>query len=357
MPAETRGGSVYETRSGYGIRWPEKGRRVHRSGFATKTEARRWFNENVAPRLGTGAPSPEITFDAFCDVFLARHGPTVMPSTRRRLAGQLRPLRDAFGTWTLRELEHAAADVAGWRATLPEGPRYELTVALRQVLGAAVRWRYLATNPAVDAGRNTKPGKPELHPFSPAEVDRIAAELGPAFGPLVVFAAETGLRTNEWTALERRDVDKAGAAVTVQRRYSDGVLTPYPKTERSRRRVPLTARALDALEALPPRMDTPLMFPASRGGPISLSNWRTDDWYPALDGAGLARRGPYHLRHTFTTEALAAGISIFELARIMGTSVKRIDETYGHLARDSEAAILARLNARGDHQRQEAREQ
>jgi hypothetical protein len=30
----------------------------------------------------------------------------------------------------------------------------------------------------------------------------------------------------------------------------------------------------------------------------------------------------------------------------MGTSVKMIDRTYGHLARDSEAAIRARLDAR-----------
>ena len=58
--------------------------------------------------------------------------------------------------------------------------------------------------------------------------------------------------------------------------------------------------------------------------------------------------GPYHLRHTFATEALAAGVSIFELARLMGCSVKVIDETYGQLARDSKAAILARLDARAD---------
>jgi integrase len=55
---------------------------------------------------------------------------------------------------------------------------------------------------------------------------------------------------------------------------------------------------------------------------------------------------PYQLRHTFATEVLAAGISIFELARIMGASVKTIDKHYGHLARDSDAAIRARLDAR-----------
>jgi hypothetical protein len=34
---------------------------------------------------------------------------------------------------------------------------------------------------------------------------------------------------------------------------------------------------------------------------------------PALEAAG-----PYHLRHTFATEALAAGVSIFEHARLIG---------------------------------------
>ena len=90
------------------------------------------------------------------------------------------------------------------------------------------------------------------------------------------------------------------------------------------------------------------MFPAPKGGYIGLDTWRTREWYPALDAAGIERRGPYHLRHTFATEALAAGVSIFELARVMGTSVKMIDRTYGHLARDSEDAIRARLDARAD---------
>ena len=352
MPPETRG-SVYRTRAGWDIRWPENGRRKHRSGFATKTEARRWFVANAGSRLHAGAPSAEITFDAFCDVFLERHGATVSTATKRTLRERLAPSRAVFGEWTLRDLEGAADDVAQWRSTLPGTSRYRLTSALRQALAAAGRWRYVTRNPAIEAGRNPQPRSEELRPFAREQVDALALELGPVSGPLVVFAAETGLRTNEWAALERRDVDWVGRAVVVQRRYADGVLTPYPKTKRSRRRVPLSVRALAAVEAIPPRLDTPLVFPAAKGGHIGLDTWRTREWYPALEAAWIAKRGPYALRHTFATEALAAGVSTFEFARLMGTSLAMIDRTYGHLARDSEDSIRARLDARAERSGEE----
>jgi integrase len=346
MAAETRG-SIYPTRAGYGIRWPENGKRKFRSGFATKKDARRWFNDNVAPRLRSGAPSAEISFDAFCDVFLDRHGSTVAKRTRDTLEERLAPAREKFGDWTLIELEGATDDVAAWRASLSASSRYRLISAPRQVLAAAVRWRYVARNPFVDAGRNPQPRAVELRPFDgAAEIDAISEEMDELNSAVVVFAAETGLRPEEWVALERRDVDRLGRAVAVQRKFASGELRHYTKTDRSRRRVPLTERAFAALERVPARLDTPLQFPASEGGHIALGNWRSREWYDALEGAGLAKRGPYHLRHTFATEALAAGISIFELSRLMGTSVAMIDSTYGHLARDSEDTIRARLNAR-----------
>jgi hypothetical protein len=51
--------------------------------------------------------------------------------------------------------------------------------------------------------------------------------------------------------------------------------------------------------------------------------------------AGLEHRSPYALRHTYATFAIGAGVSLFELARFMGTSVEQIDRTYGHLLPDS----------------------
>jgi integrase len=51
--------------------------------------------------------------------------------------------------------------------------------------------------------------------------------------------------------------------------------------------------------------------------------------------AGLVHRTPYALRHTFATFSIAAGVSLFELARFMGTSIEQIDRTYGHLLPDT----------------------
>jgi integrase len=45
----------------------------------------------------------------------------------------------------------------------------------------------------------------------------------------------------------------------------------------------------------------------------------------------VQHRRIYDLRHTYATWSLAAGVDIFTLARRMGTSVKMIDRTYGHL--------------------------
>ena len=53
------------------------------------------------------------------------------------------------------------------------------------------------------------------------------------------------------------------------------------------------------------------------------------------EGGGLDHRSPYALRHTFASFSIAAGVSLFQLARFMGTSVEQIDRTYGHLLPDT----------------------
>jgi integrase len=153
------------------------------------------------------------------------------------------------------------------------------------------------------------------------------------------------LRPGELAALEKRDIDRQAAVVHVHRCLSGGRIKE-PKTERSRRRVPLTARVAAALDTLPPRLDSRLVFPAPSGAPLDMHNFARRDWHPALDAAGVAPRRVYDLRHSFASNALAAGISLYELSRFMGASVRVLEMHYAHLVPDAEDAARAKLDAR-----------
>jgi integrase len=130
-------------------------------------------------------------------------------------------------------------------------------------------------------------------------------------------------------------------------RKAAGALKEYGKQKGSIRRVPLREHVVDAIEALPRRIGPGpgLLFPDDRGGYLNLHHWRRTEWTPAVKAADLASRTPYAMRHTFAAFAIAAGVSLFYLARIMGTSVDQIDRTYGHMLPDSEEYLRGLLDS------------
>jgi integrase len=300
----------------------------------------------VRPRLAGGSTTdPRITLAAFVELYLQAHAVDVSPNTLRVMRSRLRQATKAFGDVPLRDLERMTTEIRAWRATLPAGSRRDTTQSLRQVLSQAVRDGTMTRNPAKLAGPNPAAKRAEIQPFTPAELEQLCAELG-EHSPLVRFAAATGLRPCEFVALEHRDVRRDDGVLLVERSYARGLASPYGKTANSRRRVPLSQAALQAL-ADNSTTGVRLVFPDPLGGHLNFDRWRSAVWAPALQASGLEHRTPYSLRHLFATNALAAGISLYELARFMGTSTTQIDRTYGHLAHGSEQAARERLDSFG----------
>jgi integrase len=345
MPATQRGQAYRLGPNRWGLRWYDaEGRRRRRSPFPSKSAALAHYRDVIEPELRGETVLPELTLSQLVELYLERHAATVRPRTIRTLRERLPHATRAFGAVPLRELERMSGEIASWRARLPERSRYDITQALRQVLEAGCRWGN--TNPAKLAGRNPQTPPRPVRIYTAEELEAIAAELSPIYRPLPAFAAATGLRPEEWQALERRDVDRTTRVVNVRRTVSGGEVVELAKTARSRRQVPLSRRARDALDALPPKLDTPYVFAARRGGVFDLHNFSRREWAPAIEASGVRKPARiYDLRSTFASNALAAGVSVFELARVMGTSVQMIERHYGALLDGAGAGIAARLDA------------
>jgi integrase len=190
----------------------------------------------------------------------------------------------------------------------------------------------MSRNPAKLAGRNPEPPPRTIRAYTLAELDALAAELSKPYQPLPAFAAATGLRPEEWAALERRDLDRRAGILTVRRTVSDGVVVELAKTNASRRQV--------RFRVAPRPRST-----CSRLGWIRRSCSRrpragcsTSTTSAAGSGAWRSRRPAsprpariYDLRPTFASTALAARVTVFEFARVMGTSVRMIERHYGAL--------------------------
>jgi integrase len=306
-------------------------KRIQRGGFASERDAREALERALERLRRASGMACSVTLAELVDEYLAQHDAQV--ETIEKLRWLLAKAVRVFGDSRLSELR--SQEIAAWRMTIPAGHRFEATQALRQVLTRAVAWGMIDVNPAKQGVDNPQRRRTEKRPFeSWAQLNRVAARLDSRDRPLVVFAAATGLRPGEWIALGHRNIDLDARVVYVRRAFRNGRVK-CTKTEGSVRAVPLQAVALEALELVPVRAETDLLFPSVRGGYFDLHNFRARDWKSAQLAVGIRPlRRVYDLRHTFATFALRAGISTFDLSRYMGASLTMIDRHYGHLARD-----------------------
>lgn len=321
--------------------------------FTTKTAAKAYAVEQVArleaepERSGQGRPA---TLDALIDLFLERYervnarGKTPDPATVAKLTKQLVRARAAFGHRIPSEL--AREELEDWRADLPAGSQHDYFRALRQMLSWAHARNHINRDPTVGIlnPKRPKTEREEIHPFeSWEEIAAVGAELGPVYGALVVFWGNTGLRPEEAWALHRSDVEYFDGPFTpgdglprgvlrVHQRYAwngnGRKVKPGTKTGEPERWVPFGERAERALRSLPPRIDTPILFPTPRGHYIDADAFRNREWLPALRAAGLERRRTYDLRHTYASLKLQENTPPAKLVLMMGTSLEQLQKTY-----------------------------
>ena len=166
----------------------------------------------------------------------------------------------------------------------------------------------------------------------------------------VLLCLHTGLRLGELCALKWKDIDFGNRMVsvnqTVQRLYREGgktktvLLETKPKSEYSRREIPLPAIVLELFEKI--RHEGNYVFGKDKPmEPRTLQN----HFKRLLKKAGLKHKNFHALRHTFATNCIESGADIKSLSEILGHSDVRISlNRYVHPSMDSKRKYLDGLS-------------
>ncbi|MEU0157235.1 tyrosine-type recombinase/integrase [Micromonospora fulviviridis] len=128
---------------------------------------------------------------------------------------------------------------------------------LSGALNRAVRWRWIAVNPAAQAVKPAPP-HPDPQPPRPADAARILNEAwrDPDWGALIWLAMTTGARRGELCALRWHHVDLAAGVLTLRRSaYLDenGELQEKDTKTHQQRRVALDPETIEVLRELQAR--------------------------------------------------------------------------------------------------------
>jgi integrase len=231
---------------------------------------------------------------------------------------------------------------------------------LRQALDVAVRDGLLGTNPVAKVKRPAV-ARQEAKYLSASDVARLLdAAKGLRYYVAVVLMAATGLRRGEVAGLQWSDVDLSKGEVRVRHTLSrvDGALVlTEPKTDRSRRRVPLHSGVVAQLTAWRKQQvaerlaagdqwtDTNMVFATELGTMLDPRNLlRTVEIAAAK--AKIENVGAHTMRHSAAVAWLEAGVHIKAAADLLGhSSISITGDLYGHTSDDTARAAVDGLGS------------
>jgi len=169
----------------------------------------------------------------------------------------------------------------------------------------------------------------------------------------------TGLRRGEALALRWQDVDLTNGVLRVRGTLSrvDGHLViGEPKTERSRRDVPLSpatvallrsvkvSQAVERLKADSIWVETHHVT-TQIGTAVDPRN-ALRAISTAAKSSGMADVGLHTLRHSFATHMLEAGVPLHTVSELLGhSSVAVTGDVYGHVSTEGARSAVERLSA------------
>jgi integrase len=326
---------------------------LNKTIHGTKKDAQKWLTSTLRDiDLGIFIEPASLSLNEYLDKWIESAArPRVSERTADGYADLLkRYVRDPLGDKRLDKLQaldiqkvYGEMQERGLSARIVRHTNSVLHNALKQ----AVKWGLLFRNPT-DLVELPKVPHKERRVLSPDEavIFLKAADEMPS-GLIFEFALITGMRPEEYLALQWTDIDSERGTAIVRRaliRHKGNWSFGEPKTPRSRRTVSLPMPLIEKLKTHKRKQAEQrlqagaswqafdLVFCSENGTPLSIPNLTYRYFRPILEKAELPRIRLYDLRHSCATLLLIAEENPKVVSERLGhsTIVLTLD-TYSHI--------------------------
>lgn len=161
----------------------------------------------------------------------------------------------------------------------------------------------------------------------------------------ILLCLYSGLRIGELIALQWMDIDLAKGILTVSKSChdsKDGLIIDEPKTQSSRRMIPLPKQLLPILKGIKEKSNSPFVVSAN-GKPVSVRSYQRS-FELLLKRLHIPHKGFHSLRHTFATRALECGMDVKTLSEILGHKNSTVTlNRYAHSLMEHKQDMMNRL--------------
>lgn len=331
--------SIHKTSAGtYRVRWREVGRLRSRT-FKRKVDAEqfqarmRLGEQHVRPVPATQQKTLAEVAQQWVKNYAEIHKfPSSVIRDKQMLRDYILP---TLGSRPIQSIEKT--DILAWQGELKNKTQLALKTInlvhglLAKILHDAVDWGFIDKNPTVGVKRFRLP-EIDFKFWSMEERDRFlnfAKGENHKLWEIIAFTVHTGLRSGEVEGLLRDALDFERREVVVKRSFchKTSSLNPYTKGKNIRR-VPMNSLVWSILQ------DRRLFAPDMKIFSFDFEHLLWRYFRPLQRKAGVQEIRFHDLRHTFASHLAMAGVSLFDIQKLLGHAEIRTTMRYMHLAPD-----------------------